>query len=371
MARRKPTKADENLAQAFAADQVQAVKAYVQTLAESDPELYKVLTKTERSILIDDALGEHYVPAKAIDTTPRRNEGDRRTAPEKIAQVSNAFNNPNFRTEPFISEEDGKAYIIEDLLRNPTLITENTPADVINRAGEMYPTKVGYAEIPPSETVTDGQLEAMALAHIHQKAGLPPVIPMDVASRSASPELLEALKLAGAFETNTRALDGSRMVPISDLQYAGARRKGDRGKAGTGPEVRAVMLGDKVRNVNPVTGADLGNSFIENGVRVRPNIQGGHVISHHSTEGTPLEYLTHEPSNIGAEDARGNQGKAGDNKKGLPEDNLGALIRKVREVKGQRDLTPFVNTLMARARNERQLISEWGPLIRAVKSELQ
>ena len=368
---RKVSRNNENIAQAFATDEIQKVKAYVQTLAESDPELHKVLTKFERSILIDDSLGEHYVDATAIDTTDRRREGDKRTRDQKIADVSRAFNDPNFRTEPFISAEDGKAYIIEDLLRDPTLITENTPADVINRKGEMYPTKTGYAEIPPAVGVTDGQLEAMALAHIHQKANLPPVIPMDVASRSASPELLEALKLAGAFETTTRAVDGSRMAPIADLQYAGARKRGDRGRAGTGPDVRAVMLGDKVRNMNPVTGADLGNSFMENGVKVRPNIQGGHVIPHHSTEGTPLEYLTHEPSNIGAEDARGNQGKAGDNKKGVPEDNLGALIRKVREVKGQRDLTPFVSTLMARARNQRQLISEWGPLIRAVKSELQ
>ena len=359
----------EELAQAFAENKLEVVKAYVQTFKESDPELYEVLTKFDKSMLIEDELGEHYEDALAIDTRSRKKQGDERTKDEKIAAVVEAFTNPNFTTEAFISEEDGKPYVIEELLRDPNLITEDTPADVIHRKNIMYPTKSAVKEIPAASSLTDEDLEAMALAHVRRN--LPPVIPMDVASRSASPELLKALEDLGAFETNIRSLDGGRMVPIHRLQYAGSRDDTARKAAGTGPDVRAVMLGDKVRNINPITGASLGRSFIEDGVRVRPNVHAGHRIPHKETEDTELEYLTHEASNLGAELASGNLGKSGDNRRGVEEDNLGALLRAIRRTKGERDLKPFVSKLMARAQKEKELRNEWMPLIRSVESELQ
>jgi len=360
----------EDIAQAFADNQKEAIKAFVKSQAEDDPEFAELESKFRNSILIDDNLSEHYVPTRAIDATPRRKKEDLRTVKQIRADVANAFNDPNFSTKPYVSTENGESYIIENLLRDPTLITEYTPADVINEIGRMYPTKVGYAEIPPANTVTDGELEGMALAHIHQEAGLPAAMPMDVATRSASPELLKALELAGAFDEKTRAIDGSRLVPIADLQFGGARDRTARRAAGTGPDVRAVILGDKVRNTNPVTGADLGNSFIEDGVRVRPNVHVGHGVPHHETEGTDREYLTHDPSNLGAEGAIGNLGKSSDNKKGVPEDNLAALLRKVRIVKKQRSLKPFVDTLKTRASNQEELMNIWRPLITAVENEL-
>ena len=362
---RRVSRNNEDIAQAFSTSEMEKVKAYVQTLAESDPEIYAVLTKFDDSIRIEDALGEHYEDALAIDTRSRRKQGDKRLVDEKVDAVKRAYTT-DYVGKPFISAEDGKAYIIEDLLRDPTLITEDTPADVIHRKNELYPTRTGLREIPaaPPSVVTDGQLEAMALAHVRRD--MPSVIPMDVASRSASPELLAALERQGLFTTDLKALDGSNMNPIHRLQYSGARGDTARNEAGTGPSVRAVMLGDKVRNINPVTGADLGNSFVLNGVRVRPAIQGGHGLPHHGN----LD-RTHDPMNIGAEDRAGNQAKNYDNKMGLPEDNLGALIRKVRKVKKERSLQPFVDTLKARARNEAELMDEWGPLIAAVESELQ
>ncbi len=91
-----PRKVSKNIhnefPQEYASNEIQKVKAYVQTLRTSDPEIYKILTNLDDLSLIEDSLGEHYEHAFAIDTRPRRKQGDTRTVAKKINEVTQAFN---------------------------------------------------------------------------------------------------------------------------------------------------------------------------------------------------------------------------------------------------------------------------------------
>jgi len=193
---------------------------------------------------------------------------------------------------------NGTNYVIEDYLRNPSLINENTPIEVLREKQRLYPEGVNLVKIPNAKKRSEASLFALAMNELENRdvvdrevmPNLPPYMDLSYESRKMSDGLRNALE-------NQYLLD--KRSPLNNLRNAGmhgesAERSAEPGDAFK--EIQSVMIGDMVRGFNPVTGSPYGPAYVEDGVLVRDQVDGGHVYEHatHSD-------LAHKASNIIAE----------------------------------------------------------------------
>ena len=274
---------NEDIAEAFKDNKLKEVRAFVSQLKETDPVMYKILTNVDDLITIDDALGEFY-EITSVGTGSVRSKAKQR--------IKSALEN-NTRT---LVKVNGTNYVLEDYVRDPRLLQQDIPVEVIEALDKVYPQKTGHTKIAQSNNVSNASLISLATTAL-RGPNEEPVISLDVESRAASPELMNALNRQGLLKSDQ---------PLSSLRNAGVHEDhSGRRKAGTSKDIQSVLIGDIERNINPINGASYGPAFIENGVLVRDRNEGGHVI-----ESALVPELRHSASNIIGEPSQENRAKA-------------------------------------------------------------
>lgn len=202
---------------------------------------------------------------------------------------------------------DGKEYIIEDYLRNPSLINNGgIPAEVLREKQRLYPEGINLVKIPKGENRSESTLLALAMNEIEDR---------DIVDRTIGPNLAPSMDLSYESRKMDEDLENAlesqflldKRSPLHNLRYAGMHKESKKRRAETGDafsEIQSVMIGDMVRRVNPVTNTRYGSPYMENGVLVRDQVDGGHVYDHKI-----YQDLAHKPWNIIAEPGQENKVK--------------------------------------------------------------
>jgi len=288
-------------------DQINSVLAQ---LKSEDPELHRIFVEAGDLARISQ-LGDFYRIVPSAKPERRGSQMNNQVYEARTREREQALN-PAYDRGVNTIEVNGEEYVIEDYLRNPELITKDTPAEVLQRKQELYPEGINLEKIPQAQSKTEASLFALGMNALTERQITPttirpePVKDLSVSSRQMDSNLAEALE---------RQMLLNARSPLHLLKTAGMHgdSKG-RTKARTADDIQSVMIGDMIRGFNPVTGTPYGPAFMENGVLVRDQLQGGHV-----RESNLNEDIRHDPANIIAELSQENTAKASRGKKGGPE----------------------------------------------------
>ena len=295
-----------------------AEDAILERYKQEDPELYKTVLDFKDLNRISD-IDDYY----RVKTKP-----------------SNPIRNPYTEGAPGNVVVDGKTYNLIDYIENPSLITTDTPVEVIKAKNALHPERLVLEKIPQARgiyeskaSMTDDALLSGIMSDLAQQRGGTPVIDLSPERRADDPELINALERQGFIE---------KQKGIDRLGYAGARSKElkDRIDAGTYFQVRDNIIGDMDRGYNARTGAPFGSPFLDgNGNLVRDQLEGGHILEHAlNPEGR------HDPSNIIAELRTENQLKK-ERGRGTNISDEDIFIQQVKAAAPVKDFSNFINEL--------------------------